>query len=424
MRNWSSTGACPGDADGEQRAQMSEAVLNVRILLAVGVVIAVARAVAWLFGRWGQPPVLGEIVAGVLLGPSVLGFVLPAVEGYLFPAPVVDGLRTLSQFGLVLFVFLVGLEVDVRKLRGSGRTVTVVANASLGVPFALAVGFAASVHAVFGAGVAVLPFCLFLGAATAVTAFPVLARILQDFALANERVGVLSLVCAAVNDVAAWIVVAVVIAIASASEPNQAVVSLLLGVVFVALMLLLVRPLLAQWGEPPVWALITIAFLSAWIGEQIGVHAIIGGFLAGLVMPRRPEWQRAVTDRMSGVVDALLLPVFFAVVGIATRIDQLTVAGLALFAGVTAVAVVGKLGGASVAARLAGESWRDALTIGVLMNTRGITEIVILSTGLQLGLISSTVFTAMVLMALLTTLMAAPALRLVRPARRHTPLRM
>jgi Kef-type K+ transport system membrane component KefB len=245
----------------------------------------------------------------------------------------------------------------------------------------------------------------------------VLARILQESGLAKERVGVLSLVCAAVNDVAAWIVVAVVIAIASASGPGHAVVSLLLGVVFVAVMLLVVRPLLARWGEPPVWAVLAIAVLSAWIGEQIGVHAIIGGFVAGLVMPRRPDWQRALADRIGGVVGALLLPIFFAVVGIATRVDQFTWAGLALLAGVTVVAIVGKLGGASVAARLAGESWRDALTIGVLMNTRGITEIVILSTGLQLGLISPMVFTAMVLMALLTTAMAAPALRLVRRER-------
>lgn len=393
---------------------MSAAELNVRILLAVGVVIVAARAVAWVFGRWGQPRVLGEIVAGVLLGPSVLGLVLPAVEGYLFPTPVVDGLRTLSQFGLVLFMFLVGLEVDARELRGSGRTVTAVANASLVVPFVLALGFAAAVHPVFGAGVDPLPFCLFLGAAMAVTAFPVLARILQESGLAKERVGVLSLVCAAVNDVAAWIVVAVVIAIASASGPGHAVISLVLGLVFVAVMFLVVRPLLRRWGEPPVWAVLAIAVLSAWIGEQIGVHAIIGGFLAGLVMPRRPEWQRSIADRIGGVVGALLLPIFFAVVGIATRVDQLTWAGLALLVGVAVVAIAGKLGGASVAARLAGESWRDSLTIGVLMNTRGITEIVILSTGLQLGLISPLVFTAMVLMALLTTAMAAPALRLVR----------
>lgn len=393
---------------------MTSAELNIRILLAVGVVIIAVRAVAWVFGRWGQPRVLGEIVAGVLLGPSLLGLLLPGVEGYLFPTPVVDGLRTLAQFGLVLFMFLVGLELDVKELRGSGRTVTFVANASIAVPFALALGFAVLVHPVFGAGVDPVVFCLFLGAAMAVTAFPVLARILQESGLAKERIGVLSLVCAAVNDVAAWVVVAVVIAVAGAAGPGQAMLSLGLAVVFVAAMLLVVRPLLRRWGEPPVWAVLAIAVLSAWVGEQIGVHAIIGGFLAGLVMPRRPEWQRWLADRVGIVVSNLLLPIFFAVVGLATRVDQFTWAGLALLAGVTAVAIAGKLGGASVAAKVAGESWRDSLTIGVLMNTRGITEIVILSTGLQLGFISTTVFTAMVLMALLTTLMAAPALKLVR----------
>ncbi|WP_410643357.1 cation:proton antiporter [Amycolatopsis sp. lyj-346] len=403
---------------------MSAAELNVRLLLAVGIVIISVRAVGWLFGRIGQPRVMGEIVAGILLGPSVLGLVLPGVEQYLFPDGVVGGLRTVAQFGLVLFMFLIGLEMDVRALRGSGRTVAIVAQGSIVVPLLLAVGFAVLIYPEFGGGTKPLAFYLFFGAAMAVTAFPVLARLLVESGRARERTGVISLVCAAINDVTAWILVAIVVAVVGASGPATALVTLGLTLAFVAGMLLVVRPLLRSQGDPPVWAVIVVTLLSAWIAEEIGVHAIIGSFLAGLVMPRRPAWQEWLSDRISVVVTTLLLPIFFAVVGLSTRVDQLTMAGLFLVLAVTGVAVAGKLGGSAVAARLAGEDWGDSLKIGVLMNTRGITEIVILTTGLQLGVITSTVFTVMVLMALITTVMAAPALNLLerRSAAARPPL--
>ncbi|UMP00012.1 cation:proton antiporter [Amycolatopsis sp. EV170708-02-1] len=393
---------------------MSAAELNVRILLAVVVILIGVRAVGWLFGRFGQPRVLGEIVAGIVLGPSVLGLLQPAAMAFVFPGPVIDSLRVLAQFGLVIFMFLLGLDLDLGKLRGSGRTVTVVANASVLVPFALGAGFAVLIWPRFGAPVDPAVFYVFLGATMSVTAFPVLARLLQESELAKERVGVISLVCAAINDLAAWILVGVVAALAGSFGDSHATRSLAFAAAFVACMLMVVRPLLRRWGEPPVWAVLVIALLSAWATEQIGVHAIIGGFVAGLVMPRRPEWQSRLSDRIGVVVSNLLLPLFFAVVGLSTRIDQLSGAGLLLLAGAVVVAIAGKLGGSAIAARLTGETRRDALTIGILMNTRGITEIVMLTTGLQLGIISTTVFTVMVLMALVTTVMAAPALRIVR----------
>ncbi|WP_112263236.1 cation:proton antiporter [Lentzea terrae] len=392
---------------------MNAAELNVHLLLAAGVVVVGVRAVGWLFGRFGQPRVMGEIVAGILLGPSVLGVLLPAVETYLFPGQVVGGLRTVAQFGLVLFMFLVGLEMDLGELRGSGRTVTVVAQASIAVPMVLAIGTAVLIYPRFGGGVSPVAFSLFFGAAMAVTAFPVLARLLLESGLAKRRVGVISLACAAINDLVAWVLVAVVVAVSGASGPGPVLLTLGLTVVFVAGMLLVVRPLLRRWGEPPVWAVLCLTLLAAWVAEQIGVHAIIGSFLAGLVMPRRAEWQRWLHDRISVVVGNLLLPIFFVVVGLSTRVDELTWAGAVLVVIVTAVAVLGKLGGSAVAARIAGERWRDAWTIGVLMNTRGVTEIVILTTGLQLGIISTTMFTVMVLMALITTVMAAPVLNLL-----------
>ncbi|MGW5456620.1 cation:proton antiporter [Nocardia sp. NPDC003979] len=389
---------------------MTSAEINIRILLAAGVIIVTVRMAGWVFGRLGQPRVVGEIVAGILLGPSVLGVLIPTAEAYLFPDPVVDGLRTVAQFGLVIFMFLIGLDVDTGVLRRSGRTVAIVAPTSVLVPFLLAAGFGWAVYPTFGNGTSKIAFSVFFGAAMAVTAFPVLARLLIESGLSKHRIGSVTLVCAAVNDLAAWLLVGVVVAVLSGS-PGHALLTAALCAAFVAVMLLIIGPLVRAMDAPPLWMVLVLALSSAWIAEQSGAHAIIGGFLAGLAMPRRAEWRDHITERLGHVVSIFLLPIFFAVVGVATRVDQLTMAGLVLLAGATAIAIAGKLGGSAVAARCAGESWPDALRIGVLMNTRGITEIVILTVGLELAIITSTVYTAMVLMAVITTFMTAPILQ-------------
>lgn len=399
---------------------MTVAQLNIRLLLAVAVVIVAVQAVGWLMARIRQPRVIGEIVAGILLGPSLLGLVAPGAAAYLFPQQVIGGLQVLSQFGLVLFMFIVGLHLDTGSLRGNGRTVAAVAPASLLAPFGLAVALGAVIHRDFGRGVDPVGFCLFLGAATAVTAMPVLARLLVDMRLDTHRVGVISMTCAAINDVIAWCILTVVLAVIGSTGPASTLTTIGLALVFVAVMLFVVRPLFALVPQLPVWGVIVVAVLSAWVAEQIGIHAIIGAFVAGLIMPRRPEWRRGLEQRLDGVVRNLLLPIFFAVVGIATRVDQLTTAGLALVGVVIVIAVVGKLGAATLAARLAGERWADATAIGVLMNTRGVTELVILSLGLDLHVIDSTMYTIMVLMALFTTLMAAPLLTLLQVANRSS----
>lgn len=396
---------------------MTAAVINVRLLLAVAVVIVAVRVVGWLVARAGQPHVIGEIGAGVLLGPSLLGLLAPDVSTYLFPGPVVDGLRLLAQFGLALFLFLVGLHLDLPALRGSGRTVTAVTPASIVLPFALAAGLAALVCPVFGAGTDPVAFCVFLGSAMSVTALPVLARLLAETGLAGDRLGTIALACAAVNDVVAWCLVAIVAAITTSGGPAGALITLGLSVVFLAAMMLVVRPLLAWLPDLPVWAVLVATLVCAWIGEQIGIHAIIGAFIAGVVMPRRPGWQDRVRDRLDVLVRTLLLPAFFVVAGLATRVDALTASAWLLLVAVVAVAVAGKLGAAAFAARLAGETWRDATTLGILMNTRGVTELMILSLGLQLGVIDTTVYTVMVLMALITTIAAVPLLTMVRGRR-------
>jgi Kef-type K+ transport system membrane component KefB len=394
--------------------ELNPAVVNVRTLLAVGVVMIAVWLVGRVVGRIGQPRVIGEIVAGIVLGPSLLGLLLPDVAGYLFPGPVVNALGVLAQVGLVMFMFLIGLELDVRSLRGQGSRLAIVSSASIVVPLVLAAGLAVALYPMYGGGVDETAFCLFFAAAMAITAFPVLARLLQESGLMSTRLGALSLTSAAVNDVVAWCLVAVVIAVGRATGPADALRTLGLAVGYVVVMLVVVRPLLARLREVPIWLVLVITLLSSWAADQAGIHVIFGGFMAGVVMPRLPQWQRSVQGRLEVVVSYLLLPVFFVVTGLSIHIDRLAPIDLLVVAAVIAVATLGKLGGSTVAARLTGERWSDALTLGVLMNTRGLTEIVVLSVGLQLHIITPALFTIMVLMALVTTVMAPPLLRMMR----------
>ncbi|MEC3975503.1 cation:proton antiporter domain-containing protein [Amycolatopsis sp. H20-H5] len=400
---------------------MTEAAGHVRLLLAVTVVILGVQALGWLFNRLRQPRVLGELVAGILLGPSLLGLIAPVVQSYVFPEQVVEQMNSIAQLGLVLFVMLVGLEVDLTGLRGSGRTVFLVANASVVVPFGLAFAFALIIHPTFGGGAGSVEFAVFLGASMAVTALPVLARILQDVGLEKTRIGRISLLCAALNDVMAWLLVGVATVLAGAGQPAGIVRTSLLTAGFALVMAFVVAPLLKRWARPPWWTVLVITAFCAWISAQIGVHAIIGAFVAGLVMPRSHVWRDGVRSRLEFVVTALLMPLFFAVVGLTTRMGELTTGGwLVAFAAIM-VASLGKFGGSLAAARLAGESWRDGTALGVLMNTRGVTEIVVLTIGRNLGIITDTVYTIMVVMTLVTTLIAAPVLALLGKSRARLP---
>lgn len=383
-------------------------------LLALGVIMLVVWAVGSLVNRIGQPRVIGEIIAGILLGPSLLGLLAPSAGTYLFPTSVVTALGVLAQVGLVLFMFMIGLELDFGRLRGHGKRLASVAVASIVVPLALAVGLAMVLHHGYGAGQDRLVFCLFLGAAMAITAFPVLARLLQESGLAGTRIGTMSLVSAAVNDIVAWCLLAFVISLSRATGAGDGLRTLILAVVYVAVMLGVVRPLLARLTDVPIWLALVVALTAAWFADRAGIHVIFGAFMAGAVMPRRPEWQRSVHERLDLVVTHLLLPVFFVMTGLSTHVEGLRTVGVwGVVVLVILVATAGKLGGTALAARAVGERWSDALTLGVLMNARGLTELVVLSVGLELGIISSTMFTVMVLMALTTTLMAPPLLRLI-----------
>ena len=401
--------------------------LTGRILLAVAVVILASRAVGSLFSRIRQPRVVGEIVAGILLGPSLLGLILPEVTGYLFPPEVVAILGVVAQFGLIFFMFLIGLELDLTLVARSGRVAVLVSHVSIVFPFVLGLVAALVVYPLLGNG-DFAGFALFLGAALAITAFPVLARILTDTGLHRTRLGALAITCAAIDDVTAWCLLAVVVAVVKSSGALDVVATIGLSLVFVIGMILVVRPLLARlarssgtWSRlhPPVMAaLFAGLFLAAWATEEIGIHAIFGAFLLGAVMPRSQGLVAKVAERMEDVTVLFLLPVFFVVVGLSTRIgllDQAVLWEVALL--ILVVAVVGKWAGSMLAARACGQGWRDATALGALMNTRGLTEIVILTIGASLGVVSPALFTIMVVMALVTTLMATPLLSVIYPRR-------
>jgi len=395
---------------------MSAAEINVHILLALAVVIGAARLAGWAISKIGQPRVHGEILAGICLGPSLLGVVWPEALAYLFPPEIVGALRVLAQVGLVLFMFLIGLELDLAKLRGHGRKAVVISQASIVTPMVLGGLLALWLYPRLGGDANRLGFVLFLGAAMSITAFPVLARVLQETGLSRTRIGVLTITCAAVDDVTAWCVLAVVVAVVESSGFGEAAITIVLSAVFLVAMLKVVKPLLGRLSTVPLWLTICLALAAAWITEEIGIHAIFGAFMAGTAMPRTTDVRHDVHERLEPAVVTFLLPVFFVVVGLATRIDLLD--GLYLW-GITllfiATAIAGKWGGSMVAARLMGETWQDAAAIGILMNTRGLTELVILTVGLELGVIDTTLFTMGVLMALVTTLMATPLLSLVSP---------
>ena len=396
-----------------------------RIFLAVAVVITAARLMGSLFNRIRQPRVVGEIVAGILLGPSLVGIWFPGATRYLFPPEVTGLLGVLAQFGLVFFMFLIGLELDHRTLRASSHTAVLISHVSIVVPFALGVILSLVLYPVVGSG-EFTGFALFMGAAMAITAFPVLARILTDTGLHRTRLGALAITCAAVDDITAWCILAVVVAVVQSTGGGEAAQTIVLALLFIVAMFAIVRPVLRRLAtvyeargslNPPIMAAIIVGLLlSAWATEQIGIHAIFGAFLAGAIMPRSKPLASAITEKVEDMTVLFLLPIFFAVVGLTTRFNLLDRAELWLLAALTvAVAVAGKFGGSMVAARAAGHGWRYSTSLGVLMNARGLTEIVILSVGRSLGVISPALFTIMVMMALVTTFMATPLLAVLYP---------
>ena len=386
-------------------------------LLQILVVVLCARATGLLMKRLGQPSVIGEIAAGILLGPSLFGRVAPDSFARLFPQDSLGPLMLLSQIGLILFMFLVGLEFSPKVVSERKHVVVVISHVSIIVPFLLGTGLAYYLYPrVSDPGVTFRSFALFLGIAMSITAFPVLARILEERHLLRTRMGNTAIGCAAVDDVTAWCLLAFVVMLVRASDPKQLVVQLALLVVYVLTMVFGVRRFLTP--KIPVAAALFLVFASAWITELLGIHALFGAFLAGTILPRDAAMRERLAGHVREITSVLFLPLFFAVTGLRTNVGLLQSAELWICCAlVLLVAIAGKFGGATLSARAVGFSWRDATAIGVLMNTRGLMEMVVLNIGLEIGVVSRPLFTMCVLMALVTTAMTSPLLdRLVHRA--------
>ncbi|MFJ6946366.1 cation:proton antiporter [Streptomyces wuyuanensis] len=413
---------------------MSAAEIMPAVLVAVPAAIIACQAGAALLRKFGQPPVIGEIAMGIVLGPSLLGWLWPEAQHWLFPEAVLPYTSVLGQIGLLGFMFLVGLELDLGALRGSSRTAVAVSQAGMLVPLGLGALLAFPLHGRLAPdGVGLMPFALFVAVAMSVTAFPVLARILVDRGLYGTPLGALAMACAAVDDVAAWCLLALVVALTAAGSPFDALSAAGLTVAFGAAMVLVVRPLLARWAargradranDGVVLVLLFSGLsLSALATDLIGVHTLFGAFLFGVATPRGHRRVEASAARLRAVVVPLLLPLFFVHTGLSTEIGALAAEPAQwLWTGaLLAVAVLGKWGGAAGAARVCGQPWREAMSIGALMNCRGLTELVVLTIGLELGVIGPDLFTMLVLVALVTTAVTAPAVSHFQRGRRPAP---
>ena len=406
------------------RAVGAGAPLDLGLLtLQIVVVVAAARLAGGILARFGQPRVVGEMAAGLMLGPSVLGRIAPSLSAELFPAASLGFVDALAQVGLLLFMFLVGLELDAANLRRRWHTAALTSHASITAPFLLGTALAIALYSWLApTGVSFTPFALFMGAAMSVTAFPVLARILADRGMTSTPLGALALVCAAVGDVTAWCILAAVVAVARAEGATSLAITLAGTAGYLLVMFTIGRRLLAHvamraarpgataQGHLAVVMLLTLA--SAWVTERLGIHALFGAFLVGALLPPSGAITEMLRSRLHDLMVVLLLPLFFAFTGLRTTVSLISGGALWAVCGlVLLVAIVGKLGGSAVAARAGGMSWRDALSLGVLMNTRGLMELVILNVGLDIGVISPTLFAMMVLMALVTTALTTPLLQ-------------
>jgi Kef-type K+ transport system membrane component KefB len=407
-------------SDGQPPRHVEAAHTMLHVLLALAVVIVTARLLGAVFHYLHQPPVIGEVVGGVLLGPSLFGALFPSAYAALLPAQAAPFLGVISQLGVVLYMFIVGLHLDLRVLRSSGHAALAISHTSILLPFVLGLTLALGLYGLAGEGSSFTSFALFLGASMSITAFPVLARILTDKDLHRTELGMLALTCAAVDDVTAWCLLAFVVSVARASLAD-AFFTLALTMAYIAIMLIVVRPIITR-AMPLLekverlneggLAIIFVALLTSAVAtEFIGIHAIFGAFLLGAVIPHSSRVTADVTERLDALVRVMFLPAFFAFTGMRTQIGLL--AGWhdwLVCAGIVAVASAGKFGGTFAAARYTGLNTLDSAALGVLMNTRGLVELIALNIGLDIGVFSPRIFTMLVIMALVTTLVTTPIL--------------
>lgn len=394
----------------------------VTLLIQITLILLTVRFFSLLFRRIGQPGVVGEIVAGIVLGPSLLGAFFPQIFNFIFPESSFETLGMLSQVGLVLFMFVIGLEVDFNILKNKLNQTLVISHAGIIVPFFMGVAASIWVYEEYAAmHTPFIPFALFIGISMSITAFPVLARVLEEKGILRSNIGVLAIASAANDDVTAWCLMAMVIAIARAGIFVSALFTIGVTVGYIVFMFFVLRPVLEKLGKKHirdgnvsnsfVGFIFIIMVISAAATEIIGIHAIFGAFIAGIIMPKGLGFRNAMIDKVKDISLVLFIPLFFAFTGLRTRIGLINTPELW---GVCVVfilfATAGKLGGCSVAARLTGERWRESFVIGTLMNTRGLMELIALNIGYEMGILPPEIFVIMVIMALVTTFMTTPVI--------------
>ena len=414
----------PASSSGGTLWENFRAPLSI-LLTQIIVILVLAGLFRRLFRSIGQPPVMGEMVAGIVLGPSVLGLLYPPALAFLFPVSSLETLRQLSQIGVVLFMFVVGMELDVRLVREKGSAAVMISHASIIVPFLLGSALSLFLYRELASpGTSFTAFALFIGVAMSITAFPVLARILEDRQLSQTTLGSIAITCAAVDDVTAWCILALVIALVKSTGLATSMMTIGLTLVFATAMIFVVRPQLARVIKEPdsqmhrrrlIPVILAFVLACALITETIGIHALFGAFIAGVVMPSKPEFRIFLKDKLEAFSSYALLPLFFAFTGLRTQVSLLNGwEGWLLCGVIILVAIAGKLGGSMLMSRWTGMSWTQSFSIGVLMNTRGLVELVVLNIGYDLGILSGRIFAMMVLMALVTTFMTGPLLSLVK----------
>ncbi len=397
------------------------------VLLALVAIILLGRWLGKLCLYFGQPRVVGEILAGIALGPSLLGRLWPEATAYLLPPEAAPALRIIAELGVILYMFLIGLELNAEPLRARAHATIAISHASIVTPFLLGAILALWLYEPLApAGRPFTSFALFMGVAMSITAFPVLARILTDRGMEKTELGVVALSCAAIDDVTAWCLLAFVVGVTRA-EVGGAVQTIVLALVYIAAMLLVMRPIAARYfgqgadkhpqRRMAVWVLVSL-LLSALAAEWIGIHAIFGAFLWGAVIPHDSDVARDFREKLEDIVKILLLPAFFAYTGMRTEIGLVTGWQAWLVCGaIILVATFGKFGGTLAAGWATGLSWQMSAALGVLMNTRGLMELIVLNVGLDLGVISPQLFAMMVIMALVTTMATTPMLHFLTSAR-------
>ena len=395
------------------------------LLAQIATIIVVAKIFGWLCSKIGQPTVIGEMIAGIVLGPSLVGLYFPEFSATFFPQQSLGNLQFLSQIGLILFMFIVGMELDLKVLQNKAKDAIVISHASIIVPFTLGIGLAYFIYLSFAPeGVQFLSFSLFMGIAMSITAFPVLARIVQERNIQKTKLGAIVITCAAADDITAWCILAAVIAIVKAGSFTSTIFTIALALTYIALMIYVVRPFLKRIGdlystkESLSKQIVAIFFLmlivSAYATEIIGIHALFGAFMAGAIMPENIKFRNLFIEKIEDIALVLLLPLFFVFTGLRTQIGLLNEPYLWAITGVIiVVAVAGKFIGSALAAKFVGQNWKDSLSIGALMNTRGLMELVVLNIGFDLGVLSVELFSMMVIMALTTTFMTGPVLDLI-----------